>query len=70
MNIPINISNSKSHNRRYNNSENSNNLFNCMSIKTLSENSSIFTDRRGQNLEFESKMRTSNFLIEDENKKK
>ena len=70
MNIPINISNSKSHNRRYNNSENYNNLFNCMSIKTLSENSSIFTDRRGQNLEFDNKMRTSNFLIEDENKKK
>ena len=70
MNIPINISNSKTQNRRYNNSENSNNLFNCMSIKTLSENSSVFADRRGQNYEFENKMRTSNFLIDEGNKKK
>ena len=76
MNIPLNpiiISNSKSKaniiSRRYN-SENSNNLINCMSIKTLSETSSIFTDKRPQNLEFENKMRTSNFLIEEENKRK
>jgi len=75
MSIPIDISNIKSNissiNKRYNhNTETSNNLFNCMSIKTLSDNSSIFTERKSQNMQIENKLVTSNFLIEDENKNK
>ena len=76
MNLPINISNRISHkntiNRRYNNGENNNNLFNCTSIKTLSDNSSVFTDRRCiNNMDcVENKMVTGDFFYEDENKKK
>ena len=76
MNLPINISNRISHkniiNRRYNSGENNNNLFNCTSIKTLSDNSSVFTDRRClNNLDgVEKNMVTGDFFYEDENKKK
>ena len=76
MNLPINISNRISHkntiNRRYNNGENNNNLFNCTSIKTLSDNSSVFTERRClNNLDLqENKMMTGDFFYEEENKKK
>ena len=75
MSIPVDISNIKSNissiNKRYNhNTETSNNLFNCMSIKTLSDNSSIFTERKSQNMQIENKLVTSNFLIEDDNKNK
>ena len=57
-------------NRRYNNNSENSNLFNCVSIKTLSDNSSVFTDRRSQNLAFENKMIASNLLIEEDNKNK
>ena len=41
-----------------------------MSIKTLSDNSSIFTERKSQNIQIENKLVTSNFLVEDDNKNK
>ena len=75
MNFPINIANNRSPkntiNRRYNTGEN-NNLFNCVSIKTLSDNSSVFTEKRcHNNLDaIDNKMVTSNFFFEEDNKKK
>ena len=71
--IPINLNrkvNINTFNKRYNNnSDISNCLFNGMSIKTLSDNSSVITDRKSL-LPIENKMFTNNFLIEDDNKSK
>ena len=77
INLPINysnrISNKNTINRRYNSAESNINLFNCASIKTLSDNSSVFTDRRCHNNNLDSvenKMVTGDFFYEEENKKK
>ena len=71
--IPIIINkkvNNNSFNKRYNNnSDYSNCLFNRMSIKTLSDNSSIITERKSLK-PIENKLTTSNFIIDDDNKNK
>ena len=72
MNIPINLNNGNSNtffmNRRYINYDN--NLLNCMSIKTLSDNSSIITENKSKILELDNKMVKSNFCVDEYNKKK
>ena len=73
MNFPIYLSNRNSNsnlmNKRYINYDN--NLLNCMSIKTLSDNSSsIVTENRSKNLEIDNKILTSNFRLDEYNKKK
>ena len=55
--------------KKYNN-ESQNNLYNCMSIKTLSDNSSVFTERRGQNIDLDNRNLYSNNLIEEDYKRK
>ena len=72
MNIPIYLSNRNSNatliNKRYNNYDN--NLLNYMSIKTLSDNSSVVTENRSKILEYDNKMVTSNFYLDEYNKNK
>ena len=60
-------------NRRYNvynNYENINNFAPHISIKTLSDNSSVFTERRGQNIDLDNRNLYSNNLLEEDYKRK
>ena len=72
-----NIFNIKSHmsviNKRYINenlNQNPNNIYYCMSIKTLSDNSSILTERKSPKIELDNKTVCNNNLIEEDSKKK
>ena len=70
----INSQNRKSHiniiNRRYNHNIENSNLFNCVSLKTLSDNSSVFTDKRSQNLGIENKITNNNNILDEDYKTK
>lgn len=78
LSIPIGFSNyktnmniiNKRYNQNYDSSNNLNNVFHYMSIKTLSDNSSVITERRSQNKQNDSKLVASNFYMEDDIKNK